>query len=65
MELFPIGLPEQIACIEREVSMRRRVYQRRVADRAMSKDKADREIAAMQAVLATLRQLAYSSASGA
>lgn len=42
--------------------MRRRVYQRRVADRAMSKEKADREIAAMQAVLATLRQLAYSSA---
>jgi len=57
-ELFPIGLPEQIAEVEAEIAMRRVVYVRRVADKKMSHAKADRKIAAMEAVLATLRKLA-------
>ncbi len=57
-ELFPIGLPEQIAEVEQEIAMRRVVYGRRVADKKMSQAKADKKIAAMEAVLATLRRLA-------
>ncbi len=57
-ELFPIGLPEQIAEVEQEIAMRRVVYGRRVADKKMSQAKADKKIAAMEAVLATLRKLA-------
>lgn len=56
-ELFPIGLAEQIACVEREIRMRREVYPRRVGDRKMSQAKADKELTAMVAVLATLRGL--------
>ena len=53
-ELFPIGLPEQIAAVEREIALRRRVYPRRVADRKMTQALADKQIAAMSAVLDTL-----------
>jgi hypothetical protein len=53
-ELFPIGLPEQIACVEREIALRHRVYPRRVADRKMTQALADKQIAAMSAVLETL-----------
>jgi hypothetical protein len=53
-ELFPIGLPEQIACVEREIALRQRVYPRRVADKKMSQALADKQLAAMSAVLDTL-----------
>ena len=53
-ELFPIGIDEQIACVSREIDLRVRVYPRRVADRKMSQALADKQIAAMQAVLDTL-----------
>jgi hypothetical protein len=53
-ELFPLPLSEQIACVEREIELRRRVYARRVADRKMSRATADREIERMAAVLDTL-----------
>lgn len=55
-ELFPIGLDEQIVSVEREIVMRQNVYPRRVSDRKMTQQKADKEIAAMQAVLATLKE---------
>lgn len=44
-ELFPIRLGEQIACVERELNLRKRVYPRRVADRRMTQALADKEIA--------------------
>jgi hypothetical protein len=53
-ELFPIGIDEQIACVEREIALRIRVYQRRVAERRMTQALADKQIAAMSAVLDTL-----------
>jgi hypothetical protein len=56
-ELFPIGLPEQISCVEDEIALRRSVYARRVDDRKMTREKADKRIAAMEAVLATLKGL--------
>lgn len=56
-ELFPPSLAEQISCVQREIQMRQRVYPRRVAAKAMSQRQADRELAAMEAVLETLRKL--------
>jgi hypothetical protein len=53
-ELFPIGIDEQIACVEREIALRRRVYPRRIADRKMTQQLADRQLAAMSAALHTL-----------
>jgi hypothetical protein len=59
-DLFPISLADQIACVEREIDFRHRVYGRRVAEGKMPKELADREITRMQAVLATLKSLAGS-----
>ncbi|MBX9697889.1 MAG: hypothetical protein K2X74_00575 [Acetobacteraceae bacterium] len=61
-DLFPdagnmVSLARQIACIERELRMRRQVYPRRVADARMTQRAADDEIAAMEAALATLREV--------
>lgn len=56
-ELFGVSLVEQIACVEREIKLRERVYPRRIAARQMSKDLADRELERMRAVLATLHDL--------
>ena len=52
-----ITLDGQIAAAKREAAMRRAVYARRVEDRKMSMDQACREIAAMEAILATLEAL--------
>lgn len=57
-ELFAPTLADQIAAVKREIALRERVYPRWVADRRLTQDKADREIAAMKAVLATLERLA-------
>jgi hypothetical protein len=50
-------LPALIATVSREVGMRRRVYPRRVAQGKMPQAEADREIAAMEAVLNLLKGL--------
>ena len=55
---LPIPLSAQIACVEREIAMRLRVYPRWVADKKMTLAKADSEIAAMRAVLRTLVEVA-------
>jgi hypothetical protein len=54
-ELFPIPLDEQIACVEREIKLRQRVYPRRVSDRKMSQAQANKQIGLMEAVLDSLR----------
>lgn len=56
-DLFPPTIDEQIACVERELGYRRRVYPRRVEARQMTQDLADREMARMEAVLATLQRV--------
>jgi hypothetical protein len=56
-ELFPISLADQIACAERELKMRRQVYPRRVGNRLMRQEHAEREIATMEAIIETLRGL--------
>jgi hypothetical protein len=59
---FPIDmdvsftLTQKIACLERELRLRSRVYPPRVASRLMSQSAADHEIALMQAILDDYRK---------
>ncbi len=41
---------EKLACVEREIKMRKRVYPRWVADGRMTQQKADAEIATMEEI---------------
>jgi hypothetical protein len=52
-----VTLVQQIKCVEREIGMRQRVYPRWIEAKRMTQKKADEEIAAMQAVLETLRSI--------
>ncbi len=52
-----IPLAEQIKCVKREIAMRARLYPQWVANGRLIQSKADAEIAAMKAVLATLESL--------
>lgn len=49
-----VTLADQIACVKRELAMRRGVYPRWVATDRMKPEKAAAEIAAMEAVLITV-----------
>lgn len=46
---------EQIACVRREIALRRRVFPRRVDSGDMARQTAEREIAAMEDILERLR----------
>lgn len=50
-------LAQQIACVRREIAMRKNVYAKRVSDGKMRRGEADHEIAAMTAVLETLEAI--------
>jgi hypothetical protein len=54
-ELFPPSLVEMVAAAEREVRLREYVYPRRVAQRRMTQDKAEKEIALMKAIVEELK----------
>ncbi len=49
------SLQAQVQCVERELQLRRNVYHRAVNGGSMKQENADREIASMTAVLATVR----------
>lgn len=51
-----IPLAMQIRCVGREIGLRRRVYPRWVAEKRMTQADADHELAAMEAVLDTLKK---------
>ncbi len=51
-------LPEQIACIKREIAMRERNYPKWVAAGRMKQAEADRELDRMRAVLNSLERFA-------
>lgn len=57
-ELFAPSPEEMIACVEREIRLRERVYPRWVMAGKMTQDKASREIETMRAVLVALRAFA-------
>jgi hypothetical protein len=56
-ELLPITLDDEIAAVRREIAMRERVYPRQVSAGRLRQTAADRELALMRAVLATLLTL--------
>lgn len=52
-----ITLEQQIACVKREISMRERVYPRWILAGKLSEGKAEFELEAMKAVLASLESM--------
>jgi hypothetical protein len=50
-----INIDDMIKCVEREISMRKRVYPNWVEKKRMSQEKADLEIRTMTAVLDQLK----------
>jgi hypothetical protein len=52
-----VTIADQLKAARRELALRQRVYPRRVEGGRMSRDEADREIAAMSAIVATLQTL--------
>lgn len=52
-----ISIQQQIACVERELKMRRNNYPRWVNAGNLTQELADKEIARMEAVLTTLKGL--------
>lgn len=52
-----VSLARQIASVKREIALRTRVYPRQIDMKRMTPAEADREIAAMTAVLHTLMKL--------
>lgn len=52
-ELVP--LKDQIACVEREIAMRKQMYPRWVANKSLTQARADEEQRRMRAVLLTLK----------
>lgn len=58
-DLLPPTLDDQIACVEREIAMRQRLYPRWVADRRMAERTARYELDTMRAVLETLREVKH------
>jgi len=47
---------DKLKCVEREVQMRKRAYPKWVKSRAMTQERADREIAIMEAIAADYRK---------
>lgn len=54
-DMFEPTYYEVVACVEREIALRKRVYPRWVAAGRMTQDKADREIQTMEAALRRLQ----------
>jgi len=46
---------EKLKCIEREIALRRRVYPKWIASGKLKQEKADREIAVMEAIAVDYR----------
>lgn len=55
-----VSFAEQLACVERELKLRKRAYPRWVRDGRMPEASADREIRTMEAVAETVRLVAQS-----
>lgn len=51
-----ITLDQQIACVAREIALRRNVYPKWAASGRMKQETADKELAGMEAVIETLKQ---------
>lgn len=60
--LFAASIGEQITEVQREIAKRASVYPRLIEAGKLSREKADRHIENMQAVLATLQNVARRAA---
>lgn len=58
MSASPFTAQQKLDAVEREIGFRRRVYERRVADKKMSQQKADHEIAIFEAIASDYREKA-------
>jgi len=56
-DLLPVTLDEEIASVRREIGLREKAYPRWVLAKRMKQTTADREIAAMRAVLDRLSRI--------
>jgi hypothetical protein len=54
-DLLPVTVAEMIQEVERELTLRRRVYPSWVAAKRLAQSKADRQIEVLEAVLARLK----------
>lgn len=59
-----VSLEDQVRCVRREIALRQRVYGRMVAAGKLKQADADRGIAQMTAVLATLTRVAQITCGG-
>lgn len=59
-----IDIDAQIACVKREINMRKNVYPRWIGQERMTQETADRELNTMRAVLATLERAAKAERPG-
>ena len=59
MEMQAVSLDTQIQCVAREIAMRKSAYPKWIFHRRLTQQKADAEIAAMSAVLETLKRVKY------
>lgn len=57
-DLPPVPIATQVACVEREIELRKRVYPRWVESGRLKQEKADEEIRRMEAVRDSLVRLA-------
>ncbi len=55
----PVSLDDQIACVARELALRRSAYPKWVANGRMKQSEAEREVARMTAVIETLKGLRW------
>lgn len=55
LDLFPITIEDEIAELERETKLRRRVYPRWVFVGKLTQEKADRQIAIVESVITRLK----------
>lgn len=55
-DLFPITIEDEIAELEREVKLRKRVYPRWVFVGKLTQEKADRQIAIVESVINRLKE---------
>lgn len=58
-ELFAPTIPEYLACVEREINLRKRVYPRWIDAGKLTQTKADREIALMEGTARVLHEISH------
>lgn len=56
-DMFPITKADKLACVKRELELRRKVYPRWIGTQKMTDDKAAWELAVMEAIVKDYEEL--------